>query len=90
MLYRIEPLARKHDFDLKTPLKNLSEDQVNLLLYGEGKRSRAYRNRFGRVVQRIDGYEGVIPNLERLYRDTESEYSRQNIERYMVYRPCPE
>jgi len=88
VLYRIEPLARQHAFDLNTPLKYLSEDQINLLLYGEGKKSHTFRNRFGRVVTRIEGYEGVIPNLERLYRDTESQISRENIERYMVYKPC--
>ncbi|MCJ7605385.1 MAG: excinuclease ABC subunit UvrA, partial [Dehalococcoidales bacterium] len=88
-LWRIQPLARKHDFSLDTPIKDLSNEQVNILLNGEGKQ-RTYRNRFGRTVRPSDTYEGIVPNLERLYRDTESEYSRQNIERYMVLKPCPE
>jgi excinuclease ABC subunit A len=88
-LWRTQALARKNDFSLDTPVKNLSEEQVHLLLYGEGDQ-RTYRNRFGRTVRVSDGYEGIIPNLERLHKDTESEGSRQNIERYMVYKPCPE
>jgi excinuclease ABC subunit A len=89
-LWRIEPLARKSGFSLHTPIKDLSEEQYNLLLYGEGKPIYSYRNRFGRTVRISDGYEGIIPNLERLYRETESEHSRANIERYMVLKPCLE
>jgi excinuclease ABC subunit A len=87
-LWRIEPLARKGGFSLNTPVKELSKEHLNLLLYGEGKATHTYRNRFGRKVRISDGYEGIIPNLERLYHDTESEQSRANIERYMVSRPC--
>jgi len=88
-LWRLEPLARRGGFSLHTPVKDLTEKEINLLLYGEGDQ-RTYRNRFGRTVRVSDGYEGIIPNLERLYKDTESEQSRQNIERYMVLKPCPE
>jgi excinuclease ABC subunit A len=87
-LWRVEPLARKSGFSLHTPVKDLSEEQLNLLLYGDGREIPLYRNRFGRLVRISDGYEGIIPNLERLYRETESEQSRANIERYMVSRPC--
>ncbi|MGD0795747.1 MAG: excinuclease ABC subunit UvrA, partial [Dehalococcoidales bacterium] len=89
-LYRVEPLARSHDFSLHTAVKDLTKEQLDLLLYGEGKEQYSYRNRFGRTVRRFNGFEGVIPTLERLYRDTESEYSRQNIERFMVLKPCLE
>ena len=88
-LWRIEPLAREGGFSLHTPVKDLSEKHLNLLLYGEGRETHTYRNRFGRKVRTSGSYEGVIPNLERLYHDTESEHSRANIERYMVARPCP-
>jgi excinuclease ABC subunit A len=88
-LWRLEPLARRGGFSLHTPVKDLSQEEIELLLYGEGDQ-RTYRNRFGRTVRVSDGYEGIIPNLERLYRDTESEGSRANIERYMVNRPCLE
>ncbi|UCH43395.1 MAG: excinuclease ABC subunit UvrA [Dehalococcoidales bacterium] len=89
-LYRVEPMARTYGFSLNTPVKELSKKHIDLLLYGEGREVRSYRNRFGRTVRRSDGFEGVIPTLERLYHETESEYSRQNIERYMVLKPCPE
>jgi excinuclease ABC subunit A len=88
-LWRVRPLARQNNFSLDTPIKDLTKEQVNLLLYGEGDH-RTYRNRFGRTVRVSDGYEGIIPNLERIHHDTESEGSRQNIERYMVYKPCLE
>jgi excinuclease ABC subunit A len=88
-LYQVESLARANHFSLNTPLKNLNKKQLDLLLYGEGGETRVYRNRFGRVRRYHEGFEGVIPTLERLYRDTESENSRANIERYMVSKPCP-
>jgi excinuclease ABC subunit A len=88
-LYEVESLARSNGFSLKTPLKNLNKKQLDLILYGEGGETRVYRNRFGRIRRYHEGFEGVIPTLERLYRDTESENSRANIERYMVARPCP-
>jgi len=88
-LYRVESLARANGFSLNTPLKNLSKKHLNLILYGEGGETRVYRNRFGRVRRYHKGFEGVIPTLERLHRDTESVNSRANIERYMVSRPCP-
>jgi excinuclease ABC subunit A len=87
-LWRVEPLARKSGFSLHTPIKDLSEEQLNLLLYGEGREIPRYRNRFGRMVRISDSFEGIIPNLERIYRETESEQSRANTERYMVSRPC--
>jgi len=88
-LYQVESLARANSFSLNTPVKNLSKEQLDLILYGEGGEARVYRNRFGRVRRYHEGFEGVIPVLERLYRDTESENSRANIERYMVSKPCP-
>jgi excinuclease ABC subunit A len=88
--YRLEPAAYRHNFSLDTPLRDLDEDQLNVILYGEGKESVRYRSRFGHIRERHDGFEGVIPTMERHYRDTESENSRVNIERYMVSRSCPE
>ncbi len=87
--YHLESLARRYGFSLHTPVRDLSKDQLNILLYGEGGESYRYRNRFGRVREYYEGFEGVIPRMERLYRDTESEHSRADIERYMVLTPCP-
>ncbi len=86
---QIESLARRYGFSLHTPVKNLNEEQIRLILHGEGGEAYRYRNRFGRVREYYEGFEGVIPRMERLHRDTESEHSRADIERYMVSTPCP-
>ncbi|MFC2004641.1 excinuclease ABC subunit UvrA [Chloroflexota bacterium] len=87
-LYRVESLARANGFSLDRPLKELSQEQINLLLYGEGGEATMYR-RFGKVRRYYDGFEGIIPVMERQYRETGSENSRANIERYMVLTTCP-
>ena len=87
--YNLEEAARRYGLSLNTPVKNLTEGQLELILYGEHREAHRYRNRFGQVREYYDGLEGVIPRLERLYRDTESETSRAYIERYMVSRLCP-
>ena len=88
--YHLESVARRHGFSLNTPVKDLTEEQLDVILYGEDKNPRQYRNRFGKVREYRNGLEGVIQRMNRLYRDTESEYSRQGIERYMVNKPCLE
>jgi excinuclease ABC subunit A len=86
---QFESLARRYGFSLHTPVKELGEHHLKLILYGEGGELVKYQNRYGRVREYFTGYEGVIPRMERLYWDTESEHSRAEIERYMVSRPCP-
>ncbi|MDD4876094.1 MAG: hypothetical protein PHQ86_03035, partial [Dehalococcoidales bacterium] len=88
-LYRLETIASRYDFSLDTPVNKLNKNQFNLILYGEGGVTTRYRNRFGRLRLSHDGFEGIIPTMERQYRDTESENSRANIERYMVSKICP-
>ncbi len=85
----LEMLARRYGFSLHTPVKELSERYLKLILYGEGGELVRYRNRYGRVRQHFTGYEGVIPYLERLSQDTQSERTRVEIERYMMSTPCP-
>jgi len=87
--YQVEALAQRHGFSTHTPLKDLNEKQLNLILYGDAGKPYRYRSRFGRVREHYDGFEGVISRMERLYRDTGSEHSRADIERYMVSKPCP-
>ena len=86
---QLDSLARRHGFSLHTPVKGLSEYQLKLILYGEEGELVRYRNRFGHIREYFTGYEGVIPCMERLHRETESENSRANIERYMTSKPCP-
>jgi len=85
----LEILARRYGFSLHTPVKELNERHLKLILYGEGGELVRYRNRYGRVREYFTGYEGVIPYLERLAHDTQSERTRAEIERYMVSTPCP-
>jgi len=81
-------LARRYGFSLDAPVKELSEHNLKLILYGEDGELVQYRNRYGRVREYFSGYEGVIPYLERLSRDTQSERSRAEIGRYMATTPC--
>ena len=85
---QLDDLARRYGFTMKTPIGNLTQQQFKALLYGEGGKRETYRNRFGRMRPYYNGFEGIIPRMERLYHDTESDNSRADIERYMVSRPC--
>lgn len=87
--YALDSVARRYGFTLDTPIKDLNEKQLNVLLYGEGGEVHQYR-RFGKIREHRDGFEGIIPRMNRLYRDTESENSKADIERYMVAKPCTE
>ena len=87
-----QAIAEKYEIDLDTPFEDLSESDQDLFLYGdEGERVYvSYRNRMGRRRSYMAPLEGVVPNLERRYKETDSEYSRERIEEYMSVRPCPE
>ena len=87
--HELEILARRCDFSMHTPVKDLSQRHLKLILYGEEGELVRYRNRYGRVREHFTGYEGVIPHLERLSRDTQSERMRAEVERYMMSTPCP-
>lgn len=88
-LYFLDSVTRSYGFTLNTPIKNLTKEQLRVLLHGEGGEHYIYRSRFGKVRERVSGYEGVIPRMNRLYRETESQYSKEEIERYMVSHACP-
>lgn len=88
-LNNLEEVAESYGFSLKIPVKKLTEAHLNLVLYGENPDQHRYRYRFGKVREYAIGFEGVIPNLERLYRETESENRRTEIQGYMSASPCP-
>jgi len=85
----LQDLARRYGFSLSTPVNKLNKEHLSLVLYGEDGELVKYRNRHGRVREYLTGYEGAIPYLERIYRDTESSNTRADIERYMTSSPCP-
>jgi len=85
-------IADKWEVDMDTPWEDLAEDVRRCFLYGTNgdKIYVSYRNRYGRRRSYMTTFEGIVPNLERRYRDTESDWSREKIEEYMTLRPCPE
>ena len=82
-------LSKHYGFDLNTPVKDLPKDILNILLYGNGgeKIKMSYDTSTFKGDY-MSSYEGVIPNLERRYRETTSDYTKSEIERFMVQRPC--
>ena len=86
----MDAVAREYDFSPHAPIRELTDEQVNIILYGAGGKQVSVRHRTGRgrTYTWKTAYEGVIPNLQRRYRDTESDHTRSEIERYMAQRPC--
>ncbi|MCL0090783.1 excinuclease ABC subunit UvrA [Dehalococcoidia bacterium] len=85
---QINDLACRYGFSTRVPVKKLTEEHLALILYGERGESVKVRTRFG-IREHFTGFEGVIPNMERRYRETESDFVRSDIERYMSSRSCP-
>jgi len=85
---QLEDIAQRFGFSLHVPVKKMGQEHLTLVLYGENPDKHRHRYRFGKVREYAIGFEGVIPNLERLYRETESENRRVEIERYMSASPC--
>src|SRR6185503_19792779 len=80
------------EIDLDTPWLDLPADQRDLVMAGTGEEKLyvAYRNRMGRRRSYMLAFEGIVPSLERRYRETDSAYQKERIEEYMTLRPCPE
>jgi excinuclease ABC subunit A len=87
----IQAIADRYEIPLDEPWESLSEEEQDLFLYGtEGERVYiSYRNRMGRRRSYMLAFEGIIPSLERRYRETDSSTQRERIEEYMSFRPCP-
>src|ERR1700761_6889219 len=87
-----QSISERYDVDLDTPWQDLPSEAQDFFLNGtKGERVQvSYRNRFGRRRTYSTQFEGIIPNLERRYRETDSDYSREKIEEYMTLRPCPD
>ena len=87
--YRIkllEEVAKRHRFSTKVPTKKLSKEAIEIILYGTKTDEKYPIEMNGRVYNM--NFEGVIPNLERRHRDTDSEFQRKDIERFMRVRKC--
>jgi excinuclease ABC subunit A len=87
----LESVSKEHDFDLRTPIKKYPKEIFDLIFYGKGAKplyTIEYTNRFGRTKLYETPYEGVINELNRRYKETSSEFSRFEIEKYMIERVC--
>ncbi|HEY1775045.1 MAG TPA: excinuclease ABC subunit UvrA, partial [Solirubrobacteraceae bacterium] len=85
-------LAERYDIDVEAPWYTLSEAKQRIFLYGTGgeRVDVRYRNRYGRERAYGARFEGIVTNLERRYRETDSDFQREKIEEFMSVRPCPE
>ena len=87
---QINTLARHFDIDLDKPIKDLEEDKLNIILYGTKELLEYnYVSKNGNTRTTRDVFEGIIPNLERRYIETKSNWIRDWIEGYMTELECP-
>ena len=88
----ITSLAKHYKFDVDLPWQLLPEDIRAIVLHGSGKEAinLVYVGENGNKYQRKHAFEGIIPNLERRYRETESAAVREELSKYISERPCPE
>lgn len=83
---RLAAVAERHNFSLRVPVKELSAEAIQKILYGTGEEK--YRVSLGDGRSYDAAYEGVIPNLERRFKETDSDFMRRDIERFMREREC--
>ena len=88
----VQAVAKEYGFSVSTPIKDLPKKYLDVILYGTGDKkvrvSGEFKSGDGEFEMNTV-FEGVIPNLERRYRETDSEYMRSEIENYMRVRECP-
>ncbi len=91
MMRILETVAKAHGFSIYEPINQLSKQAIDIIFYGTADQNYDVNAPFapGKVKEFFTEYEGVIPNLERRYKETESDYMRSEIERYMRIFPCP-
>ena len=88
----IQSLARHYGFDIETPWTELPEHVRHVLLSGSGDEAIefSYREQSGKRARKRHPFEGILPNLTRRYRETESAMVREELTRYLGVRPCPQ
>jgi len=87
-----EAIAKRYGVDLGAPWEELPQEHKDLFLHGTNGEPLqiTYRNRYGRSRSYGTRFEGVVANLQRRYRETDSEWTREKIEEFMSLRACPE
>ena len=83
---KLEAVADKYKFSLHEPTSSISPENMERIMYGTGSEKFPVRLSMGRAFETT--YEGVVPNLERRHRETDSDFIRRDIERFMQEKPC--
>lgn len=88
----LSSLAEHYGFDMETPFSDLPKEVQQVILYGSGRERIAFEHRLrnGRKVTRQRTFEGILPSMERRYRDTDSEAVRETLVEYFTYSSCPQ
>jgi len=88
----IQSLAAHYDFDIEAPFESLSKKLQKIILFGSGKQKIEFRyaNSRGLEIKKLHRFEGVIPNLERRYRETESNAVREELTKFLNSQDCPD
>jgi len=87
----LKSVADHYGIDMDVPIQDLPKEHMERILYGSGdeKVYFRYENDFGKVRENEIFFEGVIPNISRRYRETSSDFIREQMEKYMAQKPCP-
>jgi excinuclease ABC subunit A len=90
--HMLTSLAEHYGFDIDTPFEELDKKHRQSILHGSGKQEIAfsYINDRGDVFKRKHTFEGIIPNMERRYRDTDSQSVREDLAKFLASQPCPD
>lgn len=88
----LKSLAKHYDFEIDIPFNKLKKKHQKIILHGSGKEqiSFSYVNDRGDTFQRTHSFEGIVPNMERRYRDTESNMVREELSKFLSTQPCPD
>lgn len=86
---QLTAVGKAFGFDIFMPIKDYTKEQLKVLLYGTTKGIKANWHTGAAMKQLEDGFEGVIPQTERLYAQTDSDWRRREMEKFMTSRICP-
>jgi excinuclease ABC subunit A len=87
----LESVAKYYGFSMTTPIRDLTPEHLQKILYGSGSERivLTYQSKSGRSREYRAHYEGIITNIERRFKETESDFVREELQKYMAPRPCP-
>src|SRR4030081_3026028 len=87
----LESVAKYYGFSMNLPIRDLKPEDIEKILYGSGSERivLTYQSKSGRSREYRAHYEGIIPNIERRFKETESDFIREDLQKYMARRPCP-